>query len=148
MGCVETFSENHLVPVLECMLHQFPFRVLGFHCDNGSEFINERVAQMLNKLLVKGERQGCDREFSLSHRATQSRDGDCGLSAVPGVESNASTPPRINTYAAGRGEIHFWSDFLLDSLCRFFLALSRGILVTISRSARRSVRINIQLGLS
>jgi hypothetical protein len=53
VGCVETVSENHLVPVLESMLHQFPFRILGFHCDNGSEFINQRVAQMLNKLLVE-----------------------------------------------------------------------------------------------
>ena len=53
VGCVETISENHLVPVLESMLHQFPFRILGFHCDNGSEFINQRVAQMLNKLLAE-----------------------------------------------------------------------------------------------
>ena len=53
VGCVETICENHLVPVLESMLHQFPFRILGFHCDNGSEFINRRVAQMLNKLLVE-----------------------------------------------------------------------------------------------
>ena len=53
VGCVETISENHLVPVLESILHQFPFRILGFHCDNGSEFINQRVAQMLNKLLVE-----------------------------------------------------------------------------------------------
>jgi len=50
VGCVETICENHLVPVLESMLHQFPFRILGFHCDNGSEFINRKVAQMLNKL--------------------------------------------------------------------------------------------------
>jgi hypothetical protein len=35
------------------MLHQYPYRILGFHCDNGSEFINRRVAQMLNKLLVE-----------------------------------------------------------------------------------------------
>jgi hypothetical protein len=53
VGCVETLCENHLVPVLESMLHQFPFRILGFHCDNGSEFINQRVAQMLNKLWVE-----------------------------------------------------------------------------------------------
>src|ERR1039457_7414710 len=46
VGCVETISENHLVPVLESMLHQFPFRILGFHCDNGSEFINQKVAEM------------------------------------------------------------------------------------------------------
>ena len=53
VGCVETISENYLVPVLESILHQFPFRILGFHCDNGSEFINQKVARMLNKLLVE-----------------------------------------------------------------------------------------------
>jgi len=53
VGCVETLCESHLVPVLESMLHQFPFRILGFHCDNGSEFINQRVAEMLNKLLAE-----------------------------------------------------------------------------------------------
>jgi len=53
VGCVETISERHLIPVLEAMLHQFPFRILGFHCDNGSEFINHTVAQLLNKLLVE-----------------------------------------------------------------------------------------------
>jgi len=39
--------------VLEAMLHQFPFRIRGFHCDNGSEFLNHTVAQLLNKLLVE-----------------------------------------------------------------------------------------------
>src|SRR5439155_2924815 len=49
VGCVETISERHLIPVLEAMLHQFPFLLLGFHCDNGSEFINRIVAQLLQK---------------------------------------------------------------------------------------------------
>lgn len=53
VGCVETISERHLIPVLEAMLHQFPFRILGFHCDNGSEFLNYTVAKLLNKLLVE-----------------------------------------------------------------------------------------------
>jgi hypothetical protein len=53
VGCVETISERHLVPVLEAMLHQFPFRILGFHCDNGSEFLNHQVARLLNKLLAE-----------------------------------------------------------------------------------------------
>jgi len=53
VGCVPEISERHLVPVLEAMLHQFPFRVLGFHCDNGSEFLNHSVAGLLNKLLVE-----------------------------------------------------------------------------------------------
>jgi hypothetical protein len=53
VGCVETISERHLQPVLEAMLHQFPFRIRGFHCDNGSEFVNHTVAALLNKLLVE-----------------------------------------------------------------------------------------------
>lgn len=46
LGCVETIAENHMLPVLEAILHQFPFRILGFHSDNGSEYINHRVAAM------------------------------------------------------------------------------------------------------
>jgi len=53
VGGVQTISERHLVPVLEAILHQFPFRILGFHCDNGSEFLNRTVARLLNKLLVE-----------------------------------------------------------------------------------------------
>lgn len=52
-GCVETIGERHLIPVLEALLHQFPFRILGFHCDNGSEYLNHTVVKLLNKLLVE-----------------------------------------------------------------------------------------------
>ena len=40
------------MPVLEAILHQFPFRIRGFHCDNGSEFVNYKVEKLLNKMLV------------------------------------------------------------------------------------------------
>lgn len=53
VGATESISEAHLLPVLEAMLHQFPFRIRGFHADNGSEFINRNVAAMLNRMLVK-----------------------------------------------------------------------------------------------
>jgi transposase InsO family protein len=46
-------SEACLLPVLMNMLRQFPFRILGFHSDNGSEFINLTVARLLNKLLIE-----------------------------------------------------------------------------------------------
>ena len=46
-------SEAWLIPVLEAMLRQFPFRIRGFHSDNGSEFINHTVEKLLNKLLVE-----------------------------------------------------------------------------------------------
>ena len=52
VGCTPRISEQHLLPVLEAMLHQFPFRIEGFHADNGSEFVNHTVANLLKKLLV------------------------------------------------------------------------------------------------
>jgi transposase InsO family protein len=53
VGALERISENHLKPLLESLLKQFPFRILGFHSDNGSEFINHSIANMLNKLLIE-----------------------------------------------------------------------------------------------
>jgi transposase InsO family protein len=53
VGAVERISENHLKPLLERLLEQFPFRILGFHSDNGSEFINHTIAALLNKMLIE-----------------------------------------------------------------------------------------------
>lgn len=53
LGAAAQISEAALLPVLEAMLRQFPFRIRGFHSDNGSEFINHTVAGLLNKLLVE-----------------------------------------------------------------------------------------------
>jgi len=50
---VEKISECFLKSVLEEALEQFPFKIKGFHSDNGSEFINKMVAQLLNKLLIQ-----------------------------------------------------------------------------------------------
>jgi transposase InsO family protein len=50
VGCAEKISEAYLMPVLAAVLAQFPFPIRGFHADNGSEYINHRVAEMLGKL--------------------------------------------------------------------------------------------------
>lgn len=49
---VEKISEHYLVPVLESAIEQFPFHIINFHSDNGSEFINSIVAKLLNKLAI------------------------------------------------------------------------------------------------
>ena len=49
----ERISEAYLIPVLEALLQSFPFVILGFHSDNGSEFINGPVVKLLNKLLIE-----------------------------------------------------------------------------------------------
>jgi hypothetical protein len=50
---VEKISEAYLIPALEQLLAAFPFRIRGFHSDNGSEYINGRVARLLGKLLIE-----------------------------------------------------------------------------------------------
>ena len=52
IGTVEAISEAFLIPVLQALLGSFPFRINGFHTDNGSEYINHRVAALLTKLHV------------------------------------------------------------------------------------------------
>jgi transposase InsO family protein len=52
VACVPRISEAWLQPVLEAILKQFPFHIRGFHSDNGSEFVNATVAQLLSKLLI------------------------------------------------------------------------------------------------
>ena len=53
IGAVARISEAFLIPVLQALLVELPFVVVGFHSDNGSEYINRQVAELLNKLHVR-----------------------------------------------------------------------------------------------
>jgi transposase InsO family protein len=50
---VERISEQYLLPAIEQLLDGFPFVIQGFHSDNGSEYINYKVAKLLQKLLIE-----------------------------------------------------------------------------------------------
>jgi transposase InsO family protein len=52
-ACVQGISEAYLLPVLARIIAQFPFVILGFHSDNGSEYINRKVAELLEKLRIE-----------------------------------------------------------------------------------------------
>ena len=52
-ACVQGIGEAYLLPVLALVIAQFPFVVLGFHSDNGSEYINHQVAKLLEKLRIE-----------------------------------------------------------------------------------------------
>lgn len=53
VGAVEAISEKFMEKILAELLKQFPFMIIEFHSDNGSEYINYIVAKLLNKLLIK-----------------------------------------------------------------------------------------------
>lgn len=50
---VQRISERYLLPALEQLLEAFPFVILNFHADNGSEYINHQVARLLEKLRIE-----------------------------------------------------------------------------------------------
>src|SRR3989338_895709 len=51
--CVQGISYHFLLPALKLALAQFPFKIINFHSDNGSEYINQRVAKLLNELIIQ-----------------------------------------------------------------------------------------------
>ena len=46
VGATPAISEAWLEPLLKAMIEQFPFRIRGFHSDNGSEFLNRTVEKL------------------------------------------------------------------------------------------------------
>lgn len=50
---VEKISEHYLIPALEILLASFPFNIINFHSDNGSEYVNKTVARLLGTLLIE-----------------------------------------------------------------------------------------------
>jgi transposase InsO family protein len=51
--CVAGISEQFMIPALTAAMDLFPFRLLNFHADNGSEYMNHKVADLLQRMLVK-----------------------------------------------------------------------------------------------
>ena len=56
VGTVAGISERFLAPLLEGLLLSFPFPIRGFHADNGSEYINHRVAELSAILIMVADR--------------------------------------------------------------------------------------------
>jgi transposase InsO family protein len=52
IATVKGISHHFLKPVLKELLRLFPFRICEFHSDNGSEYINRIVAELLTDLLI------------------------------------------------------------------------------------------------
>ena len=83
----ERVSEAYLIPVLEEILLSFPFKILGFHSDNGSEYINRHVAKLLQKLLIEEQTKSRSRQTN-DNALAESKNGSIvrkhfGYSHIP-----------------------------------------------------------------
>ena len=53
ISTLERISEEFMLPALIQMFDSFPFKIRGFHADNGGEYINYTVAELLEKLHIE-----------------------------------------------------------------------------------------------
>ena len=99
MGSVERISEHFLLPVLEALIEAFPFVVRGFHADNGSEYVNHRIAALLEKLRVEFTKSRSRR--TNDNALAESKNGSVvrkhfGYSHIPGRFAQ-----QVNDFAQG-----------------------------------------------
>ncbi len=53
LGSTETLEHKNLMPLLRELIEGYPFKIINFHVDNGSEYINKYIAELLNELLIE-----------------------------------------------------------------------------------------------
>lgn len=114
---VEHISEAYLIPVLEAMMDAFPFVIRGFHSDNGSEYINRRVAELLEKLRIEQtksrSRQTNDNALAESKNASIVRKY-LGYSHIPqhfASQVNAFTVEVLSPYLNFHRPCHFPTEY-------------------------------------
>lgn len=49
---VPAITDEYMVPFLLRMVESFPFHIINFHSDNGSEYINYRICEVLQRLSI------------------------------------------------------------------------------------------------
>lgn len=114
---VERISEAYLVPVIGAMMDTFPFVVHGFHSDNGSEYINHKVAALLEKLRIEQtksrSRQTNDNALAESKNASTVRKY-LGYSHIPqrfASRVNVFTVEVLSRYLNFHRPCHFPTEF-------------------------------------
>ena len=92
-------SEHFLVPVLTQLLEDLPFTIQGFHTDNGSEYINKKVAELLEKLRIEQTKSRARK--TNDNALVESKNGSTvrkhlGYSHIPGRFAEA-----VNRFTSG-----------------------------------------------
>jgi len=96
VGAVSGISEQFLEPLLEDLLSQFPFRIINFHSDNGSEYINKIVAKLLNKLLIRQTKSRARR--SNDNALAETKNGAVIRKNIGYSFINRKEAPKINKF--------------------------------------------------
>ena len=114
---VEHISEAFLLPVLAAMTDAFPFVIRNVHSDNGSEYINHKVAKLLEKLRIEQtpsrSRQTNDNALAESKNASTVRNY-LGYSHIPpffASQVNTFTVEVLSPYLNFHRPCHFPTEY-------------------------------------
>ncbi len=103
LGAVPRITQRYMVPVLKDLISAFPFTVQAFHADNGSEYVNSEVADLLNKLHIDTFTKSRPRR-SNDNALVESKNGSIVRRWLGHVHVPHTLVPRLDA-------------FLRDSLC-------------------------------
>ena len=85
------------IPLLEALITAFPVTVEAFHADNGSEYINHRVAELLTKLHIGTFTKSRARR-SNDNALVESRNGSVVRKWLGHIYVPAPLAPRVNAF--------------------------------------------------
>jgi len=96
---VPAISEKYLKPVLEDLCIICPFVIINFHSDNGSEYINKVVSDILNRLYIK-QTKSRPRKHN-DNALVETKNGSIirkmfGYFHIPATEENANLLNQFN----------------------------------------------------
>ena len=103
LGAVRRITQQFMVPILEDLVSAFPFTVQAFHADNGSEYVNREVADLLNRLHIPTFTKSRPRR-SNDNALVESKNGSIVRRWLGHVHVPHELVPRLDA-------------FLRDSLC-------------------------------
>ena len=96
VASIEKISENYLLPALEQLIDQFPFKIISIHSDNGSEYINKKVAKLLGKLLIEMTKSRA--RHSNDNALAESKNAAIARRAFGYIHLKQKTAQRINEF--------------------------------------------------
>ena len=105
LGAVRRITQHFMIPILEALISAFPFTVQAFHADNGSEYVNREVADLLNRLHIPTFTKSRPRR-SNDNALVESKNGSIIRRWLGHVHVPHDLLPTLNT-------------FLRDSFCPF-----------------------------
>lgn len=97
LGAVPRITQHFMVLMLKDLISAFPFATQAFHADNGSEYINRNVADLLNDLHIDSFTK-CRPRHCNDNALVESKNGSVVRKWLGHVHVPHTLVPQVNAY--------------------------------------------------